>query len=159
MQESLICDILNLRWAVYKLGAAQGAWHLLSDEDVKGFMDFLFPKSKNIAYYNMMRNIVLCSDVIKSLPLNSYNLFKFPEQIEESLLDYQKKHLHKDFASTHESPQEVLNRLATIVTDRSIISASIGSLDEIGLNNVIGILAYKYKDSFSNNLIINPFFV
>ena len=147
-----------LRWAVYRLGAEQGRWAQLSEEDVRGFMDFLFPKSKQLAHYNLMRNVVLSSDSIKSLPQSSYNLFKFPEQIEEALLEYQKKHLNEDFSDKHETPMEVLNRLATVVSDSDLFSSSVGSLDDIGLENMIAILAYRYRSSFVNNNDANPYF-
>ena len=107
MTDVQIKNIIDLRWAVYRLGASYGRWEVLSDDDVKGFMEFLFPKSKNLAVYNLMRNIVLSSESIKSIPAGSYNLFKFPEQIEEEILNYQKKNLDIDFSVAEECAESV----------------------------------------------------
>lgn len=158
MTDDQLRNIIKLRWAVYRLGAAEGRWSALSENDVAGFMEFLFPKSKHIAQYNLMRNVVLSSEAIKDLPAGSYNLFKFPEQIEESILNYQKMNLKEDFSQTDMSSSEILDSLATVVSDPDLFSSSIGSLDENGLDNIIAILAYRYKASFNNNIDVNPFF-
>lgn len=158
MTDLQIRNIINLRWSVYHLGAAQGRWATLSDDDVRGFMDFLFPKSKNIACYNLMRNVVLSSDSIKSLPAGYYNLFKFPEQMEEEILNYQKANLDTDFSVSVTDSKSVLDSLATVISDDDLFSSSIGSLNENGLDNTIASLAYRYQSSFNNNIDKNPYF-
>lgn len=158
MTDVQIKNIIDLRWAVYRLGASYGRWEALSDDDVKGFMEFLFPKSKNLAAYNLMRNIVMSSESIKSIPAGCYNLFKFPEQIEEEILNYQKKNLDIDFSVAEEYAESVLDSLATVVSDSDLFSSSIGTLDENGLDNTIAILAYRYRASLKHNTDNNPYF-
>lgn len=158
MTDNQIKNIIDLRWAVYRLGAIQGRWESLSDDDVKGFMEFLFPKSRNIAAYNLMRNVVLSSESIKSIPVGSYNLFKFPEQIEEEILNYQKRNLDVDFSVSENDAESIMGSLATVVSDSDLFSSSIGTLDDNGLDNTIAILAYRYRTSFTNNTDNNPYF-
>lgn len=158
MTDNQIKNIIDLRWSVYRLGASHGRWEALSDDDVRGFMEFLFPKSKNLAAYNLMRNVVLSSESIKTIPVGAYNLFKFPEQIEEEILNYQKRNLDTDFSIVEERAGSVLDSLATVVSDSDLFSSSIGTLDENGLDNTIAILAYRYRTSFKNNTDNNPYF-
>ncbi len=158
MTDQNIIEIIRLRWAVYYLGAQKGLWHSLSNEDVKGYMEFLFPKSRFIAQYNLMLNIVRNSENIKSVPSGAYNLFKFPEQIEERLLGYLKEHNNIDFSELDCNPMDYLQQLGTIVSDGDLFGSSVGRLDTIGLNDLIRILSYRYMVSFSTSTHNYPYF-
>lgn len=153
-----IQNILKLRWSVYLFGADEGLWPKLNREDVEGFMEFLFPKSKKIAEYNLMINVVRNSKSIKELPPESYNLFKFPEQIEEKILNYLKETVSKEDIIKEHSPIEVITSLAAIATEPIMMSASVGNLDNIGIENIIHILADKYKYSLTNHNGSHPYF-
>lgn len=158
MNEDTIEEIIRLRWAVYRLGAAEGAWNELTEEAVKGFMEFLFPKSKYLAHYTLMLNVVLNSESMKQLPAGSYNLFKFPEQIEEKILDYQKKHVDVDFSEKDSIPMNYLDQMATIVSDADMFSSSVGSLDDVKVENMNRILAYRYRTAFTSHQTNYPYF-
>ena len=158
MNDQNILEIIRLRWAVYYLGAEAGLWHSLSDEDVKGFMEFLFPKSRYVAQYNLMLNVVRNSEIIRSVPIGSYSLFKFPEQIEERVLNYLKQHSDEDFSHLEESPGYYIKQLGTIPSDADLFDSSVGRLDETGLNDMLRILAYRYNLSFSGSIPNFPYF-
>ena len=158
MNDQNILEIIRLRWAVYYLGAEAGLWHSLSDEDVKGFMEFLFPKSRYIAQYNLMLNIVRNSETVRCVPIGSYSLFKFPEQIEERVLNYLKQHTDEDFSHLEESPGDYIKQLGTIPSDADLFDSSVGRLDDTGLNDMLRILAYRYNLSFSGSTTNFPYF-
>ena len=158
MTDQNIIEIIRLRWAVYHLGAEAGIWHTLNDEDVKGFMEFLFPKSHYIAQYNLMLNIVRNSDAVKNVPGGHYCLFKFPEQIEEKLLGYLKNHTDLDFSNSKSTSMDYLEELGTIVSDADLFGSSVGSLDQIGLEDMLRILAYRYSGAFANSTYNFPYF-
>lgn len=158
MTDQNIIEIIRLRWAVYYLGAQQGLWYSLSDEDVKGFMEFIFPKSRFIAQYNLMLNIVRNSETVKGVPVGSYSLFKFPEQIEEKVLGYLKEHNDIDFSQLSCGALDYLKQLGTIISDACLFDSSVGRLDAIGLNDLIRILSYRYLVSFSSSTHNYPYF-
>lgn len=158
MTNQNIEDLLRLRWAVYKLGSEDGAWNALEEESVTGFMNFLFPKSEHLAYYNLMINVVNNSDTMKENPIGSYSLFKFPEQLEEKILNYQKNSPDKIFSDAQNNPMEILDGLATIVSEGTLYSSSVGTLDSIGVDDMIRILAYRYRDAFRAHFNNYPYF-
>ena len=158
MSDQNILELIRLRWAVYYLGAEAGLWHSLSDEDVKGFMEFLFPKSRYIAQYNLMLNVVRNSETVRGVPIGSYSLFKFPEQIEERVLNYLKQHTDEDFSQLDESPGDYVKQLGTIPSDADLFDSSVGRLDDTGLNDMLRILAYRYNLSFSGSTLNFPYF-
>lgn len=158
MSEQTIIEIIRLRWAVYYLGAREGLWHTLSDEDVRGFMEYLFPKSRFIAHYNLMLNIVKNSETVKNVPTGCYCLFKFPEQVEEKVMGYLKGHTDIDFSKLDCNPLDYLNQLGTIISDADLFDSSVGRLDDVGLNDMLRILAYRYNVSFSGSTRNYPYF-
>lgn len=158
MNDQNILEIIRLRWAVYYLGAEAKLWHSLSDEDVKGFMEFLFPKSRYIAQYNLMLNVVRNSETVRDVPIGSYSLFKFPEQVEERVLNYLKQHTDEDYSQFDESPKDYVKQLGTIPSDADLFDSSVGRLDDTGLNDMLRILAYRYYLSFSGSIPNFPYF-
>jgi hypothetical protein len=158
MTDQNIIEIIRLRWAVYYLGANEGLWHTLSEEDVEGFMEFLFPKSHFIAYYNLMLNVVRNSATVKRVPPGSYSLFKFPEQIEEKVLAYLKEHIDTDYSQLEVTPEEYLRELGSIPSEAALFDSSVGRMDIIGLNDLIRILSYRYLISFSGSTTNFPYF-
>lgn len=158
MTDQNILEIISLRWAVYYSGAHDGLWYSLSDEEVKGFMEFLFPKSRFIAQYNLMLNIVRNSQTVKRVPPGAYSLFKFPEQIEEKVLCYLKDHSDTDFSQMSTTPENYLKQLGTIPSDSDLFDSSVGRLDVIGLNDMLRILAYRYSIAFAGSTQNFPYF-
>lgn len=158
MSNEDIKNIVKLRWAVYRLGALEGFWHSLVEEDVEGFMDFLFPKSKHVAKYMLMLSIVRNSEAIKNLPSGSYNLFKFPEQVEEQILNLLKEVPEVTQQISEEDSLEIIRPIATIVSDPDLFSSSVGSFDSVGMEDLISILAYRYLTAFQNHQHTHPYF-
>ena len=95
MKNSDIVNLLKLRFAVYKAGCDKGLWPCLEDNAAKEYMNYLFPKSSQLAFYNLMINIVQKTHE-NFIPKDMYSLFKCPIQIEEEIYGYLKHHLDED---------------------------------------------------------------
>lgn len=154
MTEQDIIDIISLRWAVYKLGVKGNRWSDLTASSASEYMDFLFPHTGHMAYYNLMIEIAKGKhkDV---LPKGVYCLYKLPEQIEEQVMDYMKK------SSSDLSTQDamaVVNDLATIQAGSSTTVVNIGRIDDIGLHDALRLIAYYYKLAFENDNECYPYF-
>ena len=52
MKNTDIVNLLKLRFAVYKAGCDKGLWPCLEDNAAKEYMNYLFPKSSKLAFYN-----------------------------------------------------------------------------------------------------------
>ena len=128
MENIDIINLLKLRFAVYKAGCAKGLWPCLEDNAAKEYMTYLFPKSSNLVFYNLMVNIVQKTHE-KFIPKEMYSLFKCPIQIEEELYAYLKSHLHEEIDLGME-PLEFIQSMATIVCDPKFDVVYIGQLSE-----------------------------
>ncbi len=147
-------QIIKLRFAVYRLGIKRNWWADLDENAAKEYMAFLFPKSAMTAYYSLMLEVCRKKH-IDILPLGKYGLFKFPEQIEEVLLDYIKS--HPDVWSTDDEYGYV-ESLATISSDAALGAVGIGRLDDIGIDSATRLLAFHYMKAYDDNTLSYPYF-
>ena len=157
MDNQELIDLLRLRIAVYKLGATKGLWPCLEDNAVKEYMKYLFPKSSVLAFYNLMNNVVQKKHE-EFVPVEMYNLFKCPIQLEEELFAYLKSHQNDEsILEFQEEPMTLLESLATVVCDQAITSVYIGQLSE-DLATKIRVMAFHYKNLFSQENNCYPYF-
>lgn len=154
MTEQDIKDIISLRWAVYKLGVENNRWNDLTASSAPEYMDFLFPHTGHMAYYNLMIEIAKGKHK-DMLPKGVYCLFKMPEQIEEQVMDYMKK--SSPDSSTQDATM-VVHSLATIQGGAATTAVNIGRLDDIGLHDALRLIAYYYKIAFENGDECYPYF-
>ena len=74
MTEQNIYDIIKMRMAVYKAGVKTGFWEDVDQSGASEMMNYIFPKSGNIAYYNivmeLMRKLMACSWVASFISLS-----------------------------------------------------------------------------------------
>lgn len=147
-------QIIKLRFAVYRLGIKRNWWSDLDENAAKDYMDFLFPKSAMTAYYTLMLEICRHkhSDI---LPLGRYGLFKFPEQIEETLLDFIK--VHPEITKGYDDYAYV-ESLATISSDVALGAVNIGRLDDIGVDAATRLMAFHYMKAFDGDTLSYPYF-
>ena len=157
MENQELIDLLKLRIAVYKLGAKKGLWPCLEDNAAKEYMNYLFPKSSVLALYNLMINVVQKKHE-EIVPIDMYNLFKCPIQLEEELFSFLKEHLKDEsLFELQQEPMAVLESLATVVCDQAIASVYIGQLSD-DLSIKIRVMAFHYKNVFTIDTNCYPFF-
>ena len=128
MNNSDIINLLKLRFAVYKAGCDKGLWPCLEDNAAKEYMTYLFPKSSNLAFYNLMINIVQKTHE-KFIPKEMYSLFKCPIQVEEEVYAYLKKHQHEGI-DLGMKPLDFIQSMATIVCDPVLDVVYIGRMTD-----------------------------
>lgn len=157
MDNQELTDLLKVRIAVYKLGAINGLWPCLEDNAAKEYMKYLFPKSSVLAFYNLMNNVVQKKHE-EFVPIEMYNLFKCPIQLEEELFAYLKSRQSDEFLSELQAePMALLESLATVVCDLAITSVYIGQLSE-DFATKIRVMAFHYKNLFSQKINCYPYF-
>lgn len=89
MTEQNIYDIIKMRMAVYKAGVKAGFWEGVDQSGASEMMNYIFPKSGNIAYYNLVMELMRKAH---GMFLGGvFYLFKLPAQIERMIMDYLKK--------------------------------------------------------------------
>lgn len=147
-------QIIKLRFAVYRLGIRCNWWADLDVNAAKEYMDFLFPKSATAAYYTLMLEVCRKKH-IDMIPLGKYGLFKFPEQIEEVLLDYIKNHPN---LQNEEDEVRYIESLATISSDTALGAVSIGRLDDIGIDPATRLMAFHYGKAYEDDTLSYPYF-
>lgn len=154
MNENIICKLLSLRHAVYILGCKTGLWADLESNKTKEFMQYLFPKSGTLAYYNLMLEIVRKKHNEHVLP-EYYYLFKFPTQVEEEALNYLKEH---DLPDRTADAEQWMGEMATIVCDTQFAPVYIGSLKDMKPETLLNLMAVHYRNLFANCTECYPYF-
>ena len=155
MEQTDIINLLKLRFAVYKAGCDKSLWPNLEENAAKEYMNYLFPKSSNLAFYNLMISSVQKTHE-KFIPKEMYGLFKCPIQIEEELFAYLKAHLHDELFSIND-PMEFIQSMCTIVCDPEFDVVYIGQLSD-NIDNSIRVMAYHYANLFTKNTSCFPYF-
>ena len=100
--------------AVYKAGVKAGFWEGVDQSGASEMMNYIFPKSGNIAYYNLVMELMRKAH---GMFLGGvFYLFKLPAQIERMIMDYLKKE-KMDVASLGDDADAYLQSMDTIATD------------------------------------------
>lgn len=154
MTEQNIYDILKMRMAVYKAGVAAGFWKDIDEEGASEMMDYIFPKSGNIAYYNLVMEFM--RKVHDMFSGSVFYLFKMPAQVEKMMMDYLKRE-RLDIASLGDDADAYLQSMDTIVTDHCFSTVNIGSYRQDGIDNLLRLCASHYRYSFQENVKSFPY--
>lgn len=155
MTEQQIKDTLALRYAVYKLGAEKGFWLDLDKNSAKPVMDYLFARTSNIAYYNLMLETCKSKHTGNQ---GEYNLFKLPARTEEELLNYMKAHLDLDVSKLVKEPVEYLRQKATVTIDPNDKPINIGRMSEHDTDTLLALIASVYQNTFTQGVNNYPYF-
>lgn len=155
MTEQQIKDTLALRYAVYKLGAEKGFWQDLDKNSAKPVMDYLFSRTSNIAYYNLMLETCKSKHTGNQ---GEYNLFKLPARTEEDLLNYMKGHLDLDISKLVKEPVEYLQRKATVTIAPTDGPVNIGRMSEHDTDTLLALIASVYQNAFTQGVNNYPYF-
>jgi hypothetical protein len=155
MTEQQIKDTLALRYAVYKLGAEKGFWQDLDKNSAKLVMDYLFSRTSNIAYYNLMLETCKSKHTGNQ---GEYNLFKLPARTEEELLNYMKAHLDLDVSKLVKEPVEYLQQKATVTIDPNEEPVNIGRMSEHDTDTLLALIASVYQRAFTQGVNNYPYF-
>ncbi|WP_028910561.1 BrxE family protein [Prevotella sp. AGR2160] len=155
MTEQQIKDILALRYAVYKLGAEKGFWQDLEKNSAKPVMDYLFARTSNIAYYNMMLETCKSKHTGNQ---GEYNLFKLPARTEEELLNYMKTHLDLNVSTLVKEPVEYLQQKAIVTIAPTDEPVNIGRMSEHDTDTLLALIASVYQNAFTKGANNYPYF-
>ena len=155
MTSNQISDILKTRIAVYAVGVQSGFWKDINSAGASDMMAYLFPKSGQLAYYQLMMEQMRVAH--SSLTGGVYFLFKLPIQIEKDISDYLRKE-EIDLNALISNPSEYLQSMDTIPTDHSFTAVCIGAFSVQNLDSLLRLCASHYRYFFENNIQSYPYF-
>jgi hypothetical protein len=155
MTNSEIQDILKMRMNIYAAGINAGAWKDINTAGASDMMAYLFPKSGQLAYYQLMMEQMRVAH--SSLTGGVYFLFKMPVQIEKEISDYLRKE-EIDLNTLVSNPSDYLLSMDSIPTDHSFTAVCIGAFSVQNLDSLLRLCASHYRYSFENNIQSYPYF-
>ena len=132
MDESTIKNIVRLRLVVYTLGVRKGLWPSLEDAGAKEMMEYIFPKTGKIAFYNLVIESMKNKHA-EFIPSGEYSIFKLPVQFEEEILSYLKANPNDDSLTPEDNPIEYLEALSTVTCSPSLGPVLIGAIKDSGI--------------------------
>ncbi len=157
MEVSTIKNLVSLRLVVYNLGVEHNLWKSLEDNGAQEMLDYIFPKTGKIAYYNLVVETVKAAHK-NYVPVGEYCLFKLPTQFEEEILSYLKAN-PTDFALTPQGdPILYLKDVATITCSPSFGPVFIGAIKDSGIETILKVAAFHYLNIFNDNTNSYPYF-
>jgi len=155
MSPQTIREILHLRMAVYQSGVKHSFWQDINDASAMDTMQYLFPKSGQIAFYHLM--LEQMRQEHSMLTGGVYYLFKLPVQAEKEIMDYLKTDSNLAEYSIQDS-DSYLQQMDTIATDHSIGIVNIGKFTTGEFDSILRLCASHYRYAFLNNLKSYPYF-
>lgn len=155
MLEQSIQNILKMRLAVYKAGVKADCWNDIDLSGASDMMSYIFPKSGNIAYYNLI--LELMRKEHNMFTGGAYSLFKMPVQVEKEIMEYLKKK-SCSLTTIIDDCDVYLEKMDTIITDHSFTSVNIGSFNINEVDSLLRLCASHYRYSFQNNVKSFPYF-
>lgn len=90
MKQKNIENILKMRVAVYQAGVKADFWKDINASGATAMMEYIFPKSGQMAYYNLLMEQMKVEH--KMLTGGVYSLFKLPVQVEKEIVDFYINH-------------------------------------------------------------------
>ena len=157
MDEKTIKDLVKLRLVVYSLGAEHGLWKSLEDNGAQEMLDYIFPKTGRIAYYNLVVECVKAAHR-DYVPSGEYCLFKFPVQYESEILNYLKNQATDDLWVIPDDRIGFLKNLCTVDCQSVLNPVDLGSLKETGVDSIIAMCAFHFLNIFRQGTHSYPFF-
>lgn len=155
MNTESIEKILRMRMAVYGAGVNAGLWSDLDELGASAMMNYIFPKSGSIAFYNL-----ILEQMRKEHSMfmgGTYSLFKMPVQVEKEIMEYLKG-MPADNDLKEPNPEDYLAKMNTITTDLSLVSVNIGRFSIGELDNILRLCAAHYTNAFQTKTRSFPFF-
>lgn len=140
---------------VYKVGVKVGFWSDIDQAGASDMMNYLFPRSGQIAYYNLIVEFMRKEHNMFSGGV--YSLFKMPVQAEKEVLDYLKKE-NIDWTHLADDGDEYLKTMDTIITNHGFITINIGTYSPNEIETILRLCASHYRYAFQNNVKSFPFF-
>ena len=156
MEKSELISLFRLRIAVYKVGCEKGLWPNLEDNAAKEYMQYLFPKSSNIALFNLMTNIVQKKHT-EYVPADQYNLFHCPIQLDEDIMSYLKTNSDEGVWEFPEGALAYIQSQATVECDDAMKAVYIGKLTD-NLSDMVHVIAFHYNNIFTTGCESYPYF-
>lgn len=154
MTEQNIYNIIKMRMAVYKAGVKAEFWEGVDQSGASEMMNYIFPKSGNIAYYNLVMELMRKAH---GMFLGGvFYLFKLPAQVERMIMDYLKKE-KMDVASLGDDADAYLQSMDTIATDHCFTTVPIGAYRQDEIDNLLRLCASHYRYSFQENVKSFPY--
>lgn len=155
MKQQEIENILKMRMAVYKAGVNCGFWKDINANGAEAMMDYIFPKSGQMAYFNLLMEQMRVEH--KMLTGGVYSLFKLPVQVEKEIVDYLRNNAF-DFLNIGQKPSDYLEQMDTIATDHRFDVVCIGSFSVNDIDNLLRLCASHYRYAFTNHVKSFPYF-
>lgn len=144
-----------MRISVYKAGIKSGFWSDIDQAGASDMMNYLFPRSGQMAYYNLILEFMRKEHNMVSGGV--YSLFKMPVQAEKEVLDYLKKETI-DLTHIVDDEDDYLKSMDTIVTNHVFLTINIGVFSPNEIDTILQLCASHYRYSFQNNVKSFPFF-
>lgn len=157
MTEQDILIAIKLRLAVYSAGVNLHKWDSLEEKGVMEMMTYIFPKTGELAYYNLLLEIIK-KHHSEYIPVGYYSLFKLPVQFEEEIISYLKSSADKTIFTLPEDPIAYLNSLSTVTCSPSLGPVYIGAIKDSGFETIMKITAFHYLSIFQDNTNSYPYF-
>lgn len=157
MEHSTIQTIVKMRLAVYSAGCANGLWPYLEDNGAKEMMEYIFPKTGNIAFYNLVIESMKNKHA-EFVPSGEYSIFKLPVQFEEEILSYLKASPNDDSLTPEDKPKAYLETLSTVTCSPSLAPVFIGAIKDSGIETILKVAAFHYLSIFNDNTNSYPYF-
>lgn len=155
MKQEEIENILKMRVAVYQAGVIADFWKDINANGATAMMDYIFPKSGQMAYYNLLMEQMKMEH--KMLTGGVYSLFKLPVQIEKEIVDYLRNHSF-DFLNIGQDADVYLEQMDTIATDHRFDVVCIGTFSASDIDNHLRLCASHYRYAFANQVKSFPYF-
>lgn len=155
MKQEEIENILKMRVAVYQAGVIADFWKDINANGATAMMDYIFPKSGQMAYYNLLMEQMKMEH--KMLTGGVYSLFKLPVQIEKEIVDYLRNHSF-DFLNIGQDADVYLEQMDTIATDHRFDVVCIGTFSASDIDNHLRLCASHYRYAFINHVKSFPYF-
>ena len=144
-----------MRIAVYYAGVNAGLWKDINANGAAAMMEYLFTKSGQLAFYQLMMEQMRF--IHGSLKGGVYSLFKMPAQIEKEISEYLRKEA-LDINNLIDNPNQYLTEMDTIPTDYSFVSVNIGTFSILNLDSILRLCASHYLYAFENKIESYPYF-
>lgn len=144
-----------MRMAVYQAGVKAGCWTDIECAGASAMMDYIFPKSGQIAYYNLILEQMRKEH--KMLTGGMYFLYKMPVQVEKKVIEYLRSG-DVNLTSIITNANEYLASMDTIVTDHSFTTVCVGAFNSNEIDNLLRLCASHYRYAFQNSVQSYPYF-
>lgn len=157
MEVEIIQKLVRLRLAVYKQGVECHLWNSLEDNGAKEMLDYIFPKTGRIAFYNLMVETVKSAHK-DFVPVGEYSLFKLPVQYEAEILNYLKGQAADDLWLIPADNLTFIKSLCTVDCHPALNPVNLGSLKDTGFSAIIAMCAFHYQNIFLQGTNSYPYF-